>query len=301
MKAPSPAFSLYPKDIFGDIHCAAMTHAEFGMYVRLLGHAWLEGSIPAEPVRLQRILKLSSKTFTAAWPAISPCFTPCGDRLVQQRLEEERNRQKVRSLINAERGRKGGKASRNGAPSLPGKKHDAQSEEGSRNDLGAARSDANPAPSTLDATRGLTPSLTEPKPEASLPFPSPFLPPPAREEAAQSQTEDQERATDGLDRLWVDAVAMVNDALAEAATVTGYDGATILSLPVVRPPNGTPITNPASVRPTERGVELLLVTHDKIRGLIASRRGDAVAAAEKRGGSAPSIFDQPAVQEARVA
>lgn len=139
MRAPSPAFSLYPKDIESDERCKAMTHAEFGMYMRLLLNCWTEGSIPAEPVKLQRLLKVSSKTFKATWPAIEPCFTPSGDRLTQSRLEEERTRQRERSLINSDRGRKGGR----------------------------------PKESTTDIKPRLSLGKSEEKPDESLSFPSP--------------------------------------------------------------------------------------------------------------------------------
>lgn len=109
MKAPSPAFSFYPKDIFSDAVCAEMSHAQFGMYVRLLCHCWLEGSIPREAIRVQRMLKVSNKTFSAAWPGILRCFKERGDRLVQVRLEIERAKQKSRSKANSNNGRKGGR------------------------------------------------------------------------------------------------------------------------------------------------------------------------------------------------
>jgi len=110
VKAPSPAFSFYPKDIESDEACKAMNHAEFGMYIRLLMNCWTEGSIPADPERLQRLLRVSSRTFSAAWPAIAPCFTPGEDgRLVQSRLETEREKQVQRREENKRKGRSGGR------------------------------------------------------------------------------------------------------------------------------------------------------------------------------------------------
>ena len=135
MKAPSPAFSLYPKDMLSDEQCAAMTNEEFGCYVRLLCHAWLEGSVPADPVRLQRILKLRPQTFTKVWPAIAPCFEETDSRLYQLRLEKERSLQRERSVHQAARGLKGGR----------------------------------PIKSTKEKTRGFHPG----NPSESLPSPSP--------------------------------------------------------------------------------------------------------------------------------
>ena len=126
MKAPSPAFSIYPKDIESDETCKAMTHAEFGMYMRLLLNCWTEGSIPAEPERLQRLLRVSSRTLSASWPAIAPCFTPGEDgRLVQSRLETEREKQVQRREDNERKGRMGGRPAKsnvsaeNGCPATP--------------------------------------------------------------------------------------------------------------------------------------------------------------------------------------
>jgi len=104
-----------------------------------------------------------------------------------------------------------------------------------------------------------------------------------------------------LNRRHAERLASLNAALAEASVVTGYDGATLLSLPDVRPPRGTPITNPANVRPTANGIELLAVTEDKVRGLVAARRGDVIAAESKRKTQPKTIYDMPAVQPSRTA
>lgn len=85
--------------------------------------------------------------------------------------------------------------------------------------------------------------------------------------------------------------------LGEASNVMGIPGADILALPTVRPPKNTPITNPAGVAVSESGIRLLDATNDKVRGLLAARRGDAIAADEKRKAQPATIFDQ----QARVA
>lgn len=112
MRAPSPAFSYYPKDIISDENCAAMTLEEFGAYHRLLGHAWLEGSIPKDKVKLARLLGVSPKKLDRIWPAIEPCWgisPDAEDRLIQRRLEEEREKQRERAAKQAENGKKGGR------------------------------------------------------------------------------------------------------------------------------------------------------------------------------------------------
>jgi uncharacterized protein YdaU (DUF1376 family) len=114
VKAPSPAFSYYPKDIMSDEDCAAMTLEEFGAYHRLLCHAWLEGSIPKDKTKLARLLRVNRKKLDKLWPAIEPCWGAADetDRLVQRRLDEERRKQLARSGEQAERGRMGGRPSK---------------------------------------------------------------------------------------------------------------------------------------------------------------------------------------------
>src|SRR4051812_17202665 len=106
MRAPSPAFSYYPKDIMSDEHCSVMTLEEFGAYHRLLCHAWLEGSIPKDGTKLARLLGVSRKKVDKLWPALGPCWSAGNepDRLIQQRLENERIKQHARS---EEQSRKG--------------------------------------------------------------------------------------------------------------------------------------------------------------------------------------------------
>lgn len=96
MKAPSPAFSLYPKDLLSDEACVSMNNEEFGAYVRLLLFAWLEGSIPKDLTRLARLLGVGGRTMGRLWRAIEPCWhTDPNDptRLRQKRLEEIRQQQ----------------------------------------------------------------------------------------------------------------------------------------------------------------------------------------------------------------
>jgi uncharacterized protein YdaU (DUF1376 family) len=150
VKAPSPAFSFYPKDILSDERCVSMTHEEFGAYIRLLCHAWLEGSIPSDPVRIGRVLGVGGRAFRKLWPSLAPCFETVGDRLVQCRLERERERQVQRSTAQAERGRKGGR----------------------------------PTGSTKEKSHGLNPekprvSRTKAGKSLPSPFPSPYVPFPA--------------------------------------------------------------------------------------------------------------------------
>lgn len=96
MKAPSPAFSVYPKDVDSDETCKLMDLEQFGAYWRLLLHAWIEGSIPADRTVLTRLLGVNPRAFARIWPGVAPCWRQSPDdpkRLVQLRQEQQRLQQ----------------------------------------------------------------------------------------------------------------------------------------------------------------------------------------------------------------
>ena len=97
--AKSPAFQWYPKDILSSVRVAEMSLAEEGAYRRLIDFCWLNGSIPADPIRASRVVgKGCTRGITEA---VLPMFTPDPNdptRLVHDRLEEERRRQEERSV-----------------------------------------------------------------------------------------------------------------------------------------------------------------------------------------------------------
>src|SRR5262245_43898890 len=126
MKAPSPAFAFYPKDILTDEAVLQMTDEALGVYVRLLCHAWLEGSIPAEPSKLARMLRSNRRRFDTLWEAISPCWVPSTEqdsRLVNPRLEAERLKQVEFSTRQRERATQGYKPSVFNKPDEPRLSH----------------------------------------------------------------------------------------------------------------------------------------------------------------------------------
>jgi uncharacterized protein YdaU (DUF1376 family) len=110
VKSPSPAFSFYPKDILSDLNVAAMTDEELGVYVKLLCHQWLEGSIPADMDRLARVVKRTRRSLDRLWPSLAPCFKVDGDRLMNARLEKERVKQLARQESQSVKGLKSAKS-----------------------------------------------------------------------------------------------------------------------------------------------------------------------------------------------
>jgi len=88
----APAMPLYVKDIYTDERVVVLSFAAQGFYIRLLGHQWLEGSIPASISALEAITgKAESKKL---WPLISQFFSPhptLEGRLQNAKLERVRS------------------------------------------------------------------------------------------------------------------------------------------------------------------------------------------------------------------
>lgn len=92
MAAGARAFLFYPQDFARDVHVVPMTLAERGAYLMLLCAQWEEGSVPADTQQLARILQVSHRAFLKLWPALAPCFQMRDGRLVQKRLDREREK-----------------------------------------------------------------------------------------------------------------------------------------------------------------------------------------------------------------
>jgi len=110
----SPAFQFYPKDFMTDSNVVAMTLAERGAYITLLCLCWMDGSVPVDHGALGRLCGVSVAAFGKLWPALAPCFAVVDGRLVQPRIERERQKQVEYRAMKASAGRKGGKASAEG-------------------------------------------------------------------------------------------------------------------------------------------------------------------------------------------
>lgn len=113
----APAFQFYPKDFLSDSHVVAMRLPERGAYITLLCLCWLDGSIPSDLELLARRCQVSTTAFTRLWPALEPCFRVCStapSRLVQPRIERERQKQVTWREMKAKAGRKGGTAKAEG-------------------------------------------------------------------------------------------------------------------------------------------------------------------------------------------
>lgn len=93
-KTKSPAFQWYPRDILSSARVAEMSLAEEGAYRRLIDHCWLNGSIPADPVRVSRIVgKNCSKEIAQNILGMFTQHPSDPTRLIHDRLEVERKKQ----------------------------------------------------------------------------------------------------------------------------------------------------------------------------------------------------------------
>ena len=108
MSAP-PAFQFFARDFLADANVLAMTLEERGLYITLLALSWMEGSIPPETSEIARLIHYPERQAKKVWDRVSRCFVAREDgRLVNPRLEIERQKQDDYRRRQAERGSIGG-------------------------------------------------------------------------------------------------------------------------------------------------------------------------------------------------
>jgi uncharacterized protein YdaU (DUF1376 family) len=97
-----PYFEWYPADCDTDENVKGMDDREIGFYLRCLNHSWINGSIPADPGELARVMSRSPHYVRQVWQRVGRCFKPGSDplRLVNGRQEEQRARARLLSLRN---------------------------------------------------------------------------------------------------------------------------------------------------------------------------------------------------------
>lgn len=105
----SPAFQFYPKDFLTDSHVAGMSLQERGAYITLLCLCWQEQSLPMDTKRLANMVGVPVRHFTRLWPALEVCFKLVDGRLIQPRLERERQKQIDYRAMKAAAGAMGGR------------------------------------------------------------------------------------------------------------------------------------------------------------------------------------------------
>lgn len=103
-----PYMNLYWSDLLADtMHLGAQ---EFGAYVLLLGHQWQYGSLPDDPVVLARIARIDARQWHKVKERVLAFFDRIDGRLVQKRLQQEREKAASKVELRRAAGALGGKA-----------------------------------------------------------------------------------------------------------------------------------------------------------------------------------------------
>ena len=106
----APAFQFYPKDFLSSSKVQRMSLTEVGIYIKLLSHCWLLGTLPNDMKKLAGMVGMKSQQLERTWPnVLSECFTVKGDRLIQDRLDQERKKQDEYRRRQSDRGKQGGR------------------------------------------------------------------------------------------------------------------------------------------------------------------------------------------------
>lgn len=104
----SPAFQLYVKEWRSSRNVMRMSFAERGMYLEMLLEQWESMSLPDSPSSIADIIGGKVGDWTKAWPTLMRCFVSLGDgRIVNLRLEKERDKQHGNKRRQSDRGKAG--------------------------------------------------------------------------------------------------------------------------------------------------------------------------------------------------
>lgn len=103
MAKGSPAFLMYARDFYAGT--AHFSSAEVGAYVRGLCWSWDNGPLPLKKNARARALMLNTNEFKRIWPTVSEKWIETPTGYVNQRLEQEREKQAVFREKQANNGR----------------------------------------------------------------------------------------------------------------------------------------------------------------------------------------------------
>lgn len=137
-----PAMLFFGRDFYEDETVKLMSLEQEAVYLRLLWHAWREGSIPAAVDELAAIVRLPVKRFEKLWVRIAVKWqaVPLSDRrLVNKRQEHERQ-------VRLERSKKLSEAGLNGNAARWGLRSPGDAEAMPAGDRQAIPSNPNPNP-----------------------------------------------------------------------------------------------------------------------------------------------------------
>lgn len=247
-----------------------------GLYREMLTQAWkLGAALPHDERTIKQLCGVTDEEWSTYWPAVSEFWRVDGTLLVNDTQLEVY----AKSVAVFESKRRGGivrsgRAARVGGRFAPAVVPSSMptSEQASRNT--SALVDP-PADWPADTPAGHQPQ-----------DPSPFPPPPARD----VQGAITGSKADDINGRWNVALSSVLTELQTESRETGETGQDVLADPMVREPGKAAVVNLAGIPANDRGVRLLEVIADKIRGRRAARHADSRVTAPS------SIFDMPAAQ-----
>ena len=108
-----PWFPFWVDDFLSDENVLVMSNEEVGIYVKLLCHQWKAGSIPAMLLPMAKLCGTNGDEMAGHWQQIGKCFREVADnpdRLVNPRLELEREQQRTLRKARSDAGLLGAEA-----------------------------------------------------------------------------------------------------------------------------------------------------------------------------------------------
>jgi len=104
-------FPLFVRKLLLSRNVSRMTIAEFGIYMKMLCHQWMDGPLPEDFAELAHLCNCDREAIEGAWPRIGPCFDKVDNGcLINQNLEDVRAEQIERYKESVEYGYKGAEA-----------------------------------------------------------------------------------------------------------------------------------------------------------------------------------------------
>ena len=102
-------FPFYARDFWGSFRVEALDFEAVGLLLFLISREWESGPLPGDEDLLRRMVAGRVKDWAAAWAQVKPFFEPApDDRLVNPRLEREREEAETRIDQQRAAGRRGG-------------------------------------------------------------------------------------------------------------------------------------------------------------------------------------------------
>lgn len=89
-------FPLYVKDLMMSRKVSKMNNEEFGIYIKLLCHQWLDGYLPDDMDELANMCSIVVGAMISAWDHVGPCFKKYNQGYLNPFLEDVRKEQETR-------------------------------------------------------------------------------------------------------------------------------------------------------------------------------------------------------------